>query len=216
MMQVKIIRISISVLIPFFLLIFFASLLTSKPYLLLSKGLYESHDDVFFDHDYAIDRIAGYLNYRYDNLEFGLDEFDDNIIMRETEISHMVDVKNLYTTLRLAAIVALIIAIPLSFLLYKNNHEEFYKTFKNMYLGPMAFVMFLGAAFLIDFGGAFTVFHKIFFTNDNWLLYSTDVLIILLPQNFWMISGIIILGLFSLSLGLIYLFNEKYNKKRES
>ena len=73
----KILRILISITIPFFLLILFASLLTTKPYLLLSKGLYESHEDIYFDHDYAVDRIIGYLNYRYDNLDFGVDEFDD-------------------------------------------------------------------------------------------------------------------------------------------
>ena len=213
----KIIRIIISVLIPFFLLILFASLLTTKPYLQLSKGLYESHEDVYFDHDYAIERIAGYLNYRYDDLEFGLNELDDvNVIMRDTEISHMVDVKNLYTTLKISALISLVIAVSLAYLLYKKDYDEFYKTYKNIYFGPMFFVMFLGASFIINFDGAFTVFHKIFFTNDDWLLYTTDVLIILLPQNFWMISGTIILVLFSLSLGLIYYLNEKLNNKRNS
>jgi len=212
----KIYRIVISILLPFFLLILFASLLTTKPYLLLSKGLYESHEDVYFDHDYAIDRIAGYLNYRYDNLEFGIDESDDSVIMRDTEISHMVDVKNLYTMLRVSALISLIVVVSLSYLLYKRDSNELYKTFKNIYFGPMFFVMFLGVFFIIDFGAAFTAFHKIFFTNDDWLLYSTDVLIILLPQNFWMVSGIIILGLFSVSLGLIYFINEKLLRKRNS
>ena len=212
----KIARFIISVLIPFFLLILFASVLTSKPYLLLSKGLYESHDDVYFDHDYAIDRIAGYLNYRYDNLEFGLDAADDSVIMRDLEISHMVDVKDLYTNLRITAIISLIVGVSLSVLMYKKDYGEFYKTFKNIYLAPIFFVLFLGVFFVIDFGAAFTAFHKIFFTNDDWLLYSTDVLIILLPINFWMISGIIILGLFSLSLGLIYFVNEWLFRKRSS
>jgi len=212
----KLIRIIISVLIPFFLLIFFASLLTSKPYLLLSKGLYESHDDVYFDHDYAVERIAGYLNYRYDNLEFGLDEDDDSVIMRDLEISHMVDVKNLYTVLRVSALISLIVAISLSFLLYKKNKDELFRTYRNIYIGPMFFVVFLGVSFLINFNKAFTIFHKLFFTNDDWILYSTDVLIILLPLNFWMISGIIILALFSLSLGFIYFVNEKLYRKRVS
>ncbi len=212
----RIIRIIVSILIPFFLIIFFASLLTTKPYLLVSKGLYESHEDVYFDHDYAVERIAGYLNYRYDNLEFGLDELDDSIIMRDLEISHMVDVKNLYTMLRITALVSLIVAVSLGFILYKKDYNQFYKTFKNMYFGPIFFVMFLGASFIIDFNGAFTVFHKIFFTNDDWILYSTDVLIILLPQNFWMISASIILVLFSLSLGLIYFVNERIFMKRLS
>lgn len=209
----KIIRIIINILIPFFLLILFASLLTTRPYLQLSKGLYESHDDVYFDHDYAIERIAGYLNYRYDNLEFGLDELDDNTIMRDTEISHMVDVKNLYTTLKISAIISLVIAVSLSYVMYKRDYEELYKTFKNIYFGPMFFVMFLGVSFAVNFDKAFTIFHKLFFTNDDWILYSTDVLIILLPQVFWLISGVIILVLFSISLGAIYYVNERIHLK---
>lgn len=212
--MMKITKIIISITLPFFLLILFASFLTSKPYLLLSKGLYESHEDVYFDHDYAVDRIAGYLNYRYDNLEFGIDEDDDSIIMRDVEISHMEDVKDLYTYLRIAAIVSLITAVSLSYILYKKDKKELYYTFKNIYLGPLFFIMFIGGYLIIDFDTAFTAFHKLFFTNDDWLLYSTDVLIILLPSNFWMVSGLIILTLFALSIGLIYFINEKYIKNR--
>ena len=209
----KIYRLLISVFIPFFLLILFASVLTSKPYLLISKGMYSSHDNVFFDHDYAVDRIAGYLNYRYDNLEFGVDEADDTVIMRQIEIDHMVDVKNLYTSLRIAAVISLIAGVILSYIVYKKNVKEFYKTFKNLYLAPMFFTMFLGTFFIIDFNKAFTAFHHIFFTNEDWQLYNTDVLIILLPINFWLVSASIILVLFSLSLGLIYYLNEKIIRK---
>ncbi len=189
-------------------------MLTTTPYLLLSKGHYASHEDVYFDHDYAIDRIIGYLNYRYDDLEFGIDENDDSVIMRDVEISHMVDVKNLYTTLRISALIALVIGVSLSFVVYKKDERELYNTYQRMYVGPMMFVIFLGTSFLIDFNGAFTVFHELFFTNDDWLLYSTDVLILLLPLNFWMVSGIIILALLSLSLGLIYYLNEKFFKRK--
>lgn len=209
----KIARIVIWITVPFFLLILFASFLTSKPYLLISKGLYDSHDNVFFDHDYAVDRIAGYLNYRYDNLEFGLNEDDDSVILRDIEISHMVDVKVLYTYLRIAAVTSIIVAISLSFIMYKFDKKELYKTYKLLYLGPLVFVLFVGGYLLIDFNAAFTAFHHIFFTNDDWLLYNTDVLIILLPQNFWMVSGIIILVLFSGTIGFLYYMNERYLKK---
>ena len=208
----KISKVAIWITVPFFLLILFASFLTSKPYLLLSKGIYDSHDNVFFDHDYAVDRIAGYLNYRYDNLEFGVNENDDSVILRDIEISHMVDVKKLYTYLRVAAIISLITAVSLSYMMFKVDKNELYKTYKSIYLGPLLFVLFVGGYLIIDFNAAFTAFHQIFFTNDDWLLYNTDVLIILLPQNFWMVSGIIILSLFSGSIGLLYYLNGRYIK----
>ncbi len=208
----KIAKVAIWITVPFFLLILFASFLTSKPYLLISKGLYDSHDNVFFDHDYAVDRIAGYLNYRYDNLEFGVNENDDSVILREIEISHMVDVKNLYTYLRVAAIISLITAVSLSYMMFKMDKKELYKTYKSIYFGPLLFVLFIGGYLIIDFNAAFTAFHQIFFTNDDWLLYNTDVLIILLPLNFWMVSGVIILTLFSSTIGLLYYINGRYIK----
>jgi len=209
----KLIRYVISFTLPFFLLILFASLLTTKPYLMVSKGLYASHENVYFDHDNAVDKIMGYLNYRYDVLQVGMDENDTSQIMRDVEVSHMVDVKNLYTGLRIAALLSLVVAVSLSLYLYKFDRKEFYLTYKNIYIGPIFFIIFVGGYVLIDFNAAFTAFHKLFFTNDDWLLYMDDVLILLLPQNFWMVSGLIILVLFSLSLGLIYFVNERLNKK---
>jgi len=179
---------------------------------MLSKGLYESHERVYFDHDYAVDRIMGYLNYRYDNLEFGLNAEDDSVIMRDIEIRHMVDVKNLYTYLRVAALASLLIGGGLLYYQFKKDKREVYKTIKFMPVVPMFFILFVGAAVLIDFDAAFTTFHQLFFTNDDWLLLYNDVLIILLPTNFWMVSGIIILVLFTLSLGLLYFLNEKILK----
>lgn len=210
----KIIKIIINVTIPVFLLMLFASFLTTKQYLLISKDKYSSHENVYFDHEYVADRVMGYLNYRYDDLNIGEFEGDDSELFRDTEISHMVDVKNLYTMLRLVALGSLFIGVSLSIYVYKKDVWEFYKTYKRMYIGPIAFSIFLGAVFAIDFNGAFTIFHKIFFTNDDWQLYSTDALIILLPLNFWLVSASIILLLFIGSLGLIYMVNEKLIKNK--
>jgi len=210
----KITRIIINITIPIFLVMLFANLLTTKAYLYLSEGHYASHEDIYYDQDYAIDRIMGYLNYQYDNLEFGLNANDDSVIMRDTEISHMVDVKNLYTTLRLIALGSLIVGGSLIVYQYKKSPNELYKTLKVMPFGPIAFIVFVGGAMAINFDQAFTVFHKLFFTNDDWILYSHDVLILLLPENFWLVSGAIILILFSASLVGIYFLNEKIVKKR--
>ena len=210
----RLIKFAIWITIPFFLVILFASILTTKPYLQLSKGLYSSHERVYFDHDYAIERIMGYLNYRYDDLEFGVDEFDDTVIMRDTEIRHMVDVKNLYTALRVSALVSLLIGGSLSLFLFKKDKRLLYETYKQLPVGPIFFIMFVGGFMIVDFDATFTVFHKIFFTNDDWLLYYNDVLIILLPGAFWMVSGLIILILFAISLVVFYYLNEKIIKKR--
>lgn len=230
--KMRLIRIIISITIPIFLIMLFASLLTTKGYLMISKGVYESHDEITYDHEYAAERIMGYLNYRYDDLYFGeneeitedicirrelnirkLSDIDDGLcVLRELEISHMVDVKDLYTMLRFIALGSLVVGVSLSFLLYKKDKNELYKTFKTMHYAPILFVMIVGGYMVIDFSKAFTIFHQLFFTNDDWLLYSNDVLIQLLPENFWLVSGAIILVLFCGSLGLIHYLNEKYLK----
>lgn len=211
--MIKLSRVIILITLPIALIMIFASLLTTKQYLMISENRYESHEDIYFDYEYAADRIMGYLNYRYDDLLFGVDEGDDSVIMSDTELRHMVDVKNLYTGLRVFAATSLIIAVSLLFFLKKKGNEEVYKTLKMLPLGPIFFILFIGSFMIIDFDSTFTKFHELFFSNDDWLLYSDDALILLLPENFWLVSGMIILLLFSISLGLIYFLNEKYYKK---
>ena len=208
----KLYKVLICITLPIFLIMLFASLLTTKQYLLLSKGQYESHEDITFDHDLAADRIMGYLNYRYDTLEIDYNPDGEEILMRDTEITHMVDVKNLYTTLRLIAVGSLIIGVSLSVYMYNKNKRELYNTLKLLPVAPILFIAFIGGYILIDFNTAFTTFHHLFFSNDDWILRYNDVLILLLPEMFWMVSGLIILVLFSGSLGIIYYLNGKYLK----
>lgn len=210
----KLARIIINITIPIFLVLVFANLLTTKPYLQLSKGLYANHDEITYDHDYAIERIIGYLNYRYDDLEFGATPDDDTVIMRDTELSHMVDVKNLYSGLRVVGLASLLLGGGLIFLQFKKDPKELYTTLKYMPYGAIAFIAFVGGYILIDFDTAFRIFHELFFTNDDWILYADDVLILLLPQAFWMVSGLLILIGFSASMIGLYFINEKIIKKR--
>lgn len=221
----KVFRVIILITLPIALIMIFASLLTTKQYLMISENKYESHERVYFDYEFAADRIMGYLNYRYDSMDFEiednyqafnrtqLDDYDGPILISETGNKHMEDVKNLYTTLRLVAIFSLIIAVSLLFYQYKTSKKELYKTFKLLPLGPIFFVLFVGTFMIIDFDATFTKFHELFFNNDDWMLPSLDVLLIILPEMFWLVSGLIILGLFICSIVTIYLLNEKILKK---
>ena len=64
------------------------------------------------------------VNYQYDDLLFGSDENDTEILMELEDIVHMKDVKDVYTMLRLMALGALIIAVSLSFYLYKKDKNS--------------------------------------------------------------------------------------------
>jgi len=196
------------------ILMVFASLLTSNPYMRLSKGLYQEHDAITYDHDYVSKQLIDYLNYRHDDLTFGANENDPNPVMRDIEIRHMEDVKTLYTLLRISAIISLFLVVGLSVILYKKDIQMFYNTFKTIYLLPAAFIAFVGVWLLIDFDRLFVTFHELFFDNDDWLLRMDDVLIQLLPQNFWFVSAAIIIVGTVLSFGLILYLNERFIKPK--
>lgn len=78
----------------------------------------------------------------------------------------------------------------------------------------------LGSWAIIDFSSAFTLFHKILFTNDLWLLDpQTDLLIRICPQSMFRIMGACIgLGALAALLGvpaLYTLFYKLDQRKKE-
>lgn len=186
-------RLLIQILSLIFIIMVLAQLLTSRWYLSVSEGNYDSHQEITYDHAYVARELIDYLNYRHDDLTFGANESSEEVLMRDIEIRHMVDVKNLYTGLRITALFSGIVALSLLFYEYKKDKKVFIQTLETMFLFPLMFTLFIGTWVLIDFNRLFTRFHELFFTNDDWILRSDDVLIQLLPSAFWMVSGLIIL-----------------------
>ena len=199
---------------PIFIIALAASLLTTKPYMQISEGLYDSHEAIEYDHDYVAGELMDYLNYRRDDLLFGPDANSEGPIMRAIEIRHMEDVRDVYTMVRIAGGAALLLFIGTAFFLYKRSLRTLYQALRDIYILPAFIILFLGAWFIIDFSLVFTVFHQIFFTNDDWILRSDDVLIRLLPQNFWLVSGALILVFLSAALGLVMGLNRKFLKPK--
>ena len=189
----KLTRILIQILSLIFIVMLAAQLLTSRWYLSVSEGRYASHAEITYDHGYVARELIDYLNYRHDDLTFGATVESSDVLMRDIEIRHMEDVKDLYTTLRIVAVFSGLIAGALLFFEYRKSPKEFYLTLRSMFVIPLMFTLFIGTWFLIDFARIFTLFHELFFTNDDWILRSNDVLIQLLPSPFWMVSGLLIL-----------------------
>lgn len=209
----KVVRAITQIFMLIFLLMAFAQLLTSRLYMNVSEGRYGLHAEITYDHRYVAHQLIDYLNYRHDDLTFGANAEDSSVLMRDIEIRHMVDVKNLYTLLRVVASLAGIIALSRLWYLYFKDKEELKMTLKTMFVIPLLFTLFLGGWILIDFNLVFTRFHELFFTNDDWILRGDDVLIQLLPSAFWMVSAIIILALLTLSQGIFYLIGINLKKE---
>lgn len=109
---------------------------------------------------------------------------ENQAVFNEREITHMVDVKELYknvSNLLLGGFLFTIIFISMYIYKYKftiNIFSEFFKV--TLFL--LSFVLIVTFFVVIDFNRFWFFFHELIFTNDLWLLDpSTDLLINLVP-----------------------------------
>lgn len=109
----------------------------------------------------------------------------------DKEKTHMADVRDLIDGARYAAAICLVaFAVLFSVAMFLCPAGVRGKTIASGMLwgigGLMLLVIAIAAYFVIDFGSAWVRFHTIFFTNDLWLLDpTTDVLIMMMPQAFF-------------------------------
>lgn len=147
------------------------------------------------------------------------DKGDEKVLkpyFNDMEIEHMKDVKELFRKGYILKYLSLIISIIALFFSIKNKKwliEE--GVFKGIFIwwGLMA-LLFLFT--LLDFNKYFTYFHLIFFDNDLWLLDpNTDLLIQMLPEEFFISIFRRIVLFFSLSLAIIQIISYIIMKKEE-
>lgn len=157
--------------------------------------------------------IVGYL--RGENSE----EHLELIGLNEKEISHMKDVRKIYKTINNIKIIAAIITLSIILLYaYKKINVFIFKELRNSLFIAYAVPIFFGALSLVDFSGAFEKFHEIFFKNDLWQLNpKTDLLIRLMPEEFFVNGFIKILAYYTISIFIIHIcsfyYVAKYRKK---
>ncbi|GFN35944.1 hypothetical protein TXYLGN1_17310 [Tepidimicrobium xylanilyticum] len=151
------------------------------------------------------------LNY----LKDGLDGQVLSPYFNEREIRHMEDVQYLfeygYILKQITFIISMII---IGLLLIKEGKKSlgialFYGPF--IWHGSFLLLFLLS---LLDFNKYFTYFHLIFFSNDLWLLNpKTDLLIQMLPENFFINIFIRIVLLFLFLLSIIQIIGFRFMKK---
>ena len=135
-------------------------------------------------------KIIDYLRNKTDSLDLKAVIGGESVeVFGEREKSHMLDVKKLFMGgfyLRNALLALLILSL---FMLYALDDRKMKKPGKAIIASGFTAVI-ISAIFavmiLTDFQKYFIIFHKIFFTNDLWILYpETDVLIQMLPIEFF-------------------------------
>jgi len=146
------------------------------------------------DYQLITARIVSYLEGNAPNLDISVQiSGENNEVFTPIEKSHMADVRNIFqvgSVIRwylFALMAVLLLAISL------NKSNEFcVAAAKAATLTIYVFFAFgalLAVIASLDFYSAFTLFHKVLFTNNNWLLPDTCSLIIMLPLEFFIAAA---------------------------
>lgn len=145
------------------------------------------------DLDKTTTMLLDYLNDRRDDLSLEVTKYGiEEQVFDEREISHMVDVKNLYATAAKVMYISIALAlIILAYLFIKDGKARFFISAVKGYKTSLAVAVILCAifslAFTVGFNSFWTLFHEIVFTNDLWLLDPrTSTMINMYPLPFWL------------------------------
>ncbi|HBH12360.1 MAG TPA: TIGR01906 family membrane protein [Clostridiales bacterium] len=133
-----------------------------------------------------------YLKDKRDNLVI-YEELDGKTIQvfEGREIDHMVDVKDLFMTGFAIRNIAGIVSLLSTAYLWTKHKQSILHSIRVGSLLFFAIIALIGVFAALDFNKAFTIFHKLVFTNDLWLLNpETDIMIQMLPLDFFMGIGL--------------------------
>lgn len=189
----------------------------------LSSELHVSSIDL----DKSIDVLLDYLKGSNDNIDV---EINKNGIVEQAfqshEYEHMIDVRvlslNAQKVMYLAAIVTVILFIYSYIKLKKEFLLALALRYRQAAFAWLVFFGILGLWILTDFSSFWISFHRLFFSNDLWLLNPyTDFMIQILPEPVFMGLVIRIVTSFVVSfMGLfiashVYVRNQMKRLKEE-
>ena len=127
----------------------------------------------------------------------------------DREKTHLADCRALFMNALTARRISLLLLVGLLMYLYVHHgRKTTLRIFARGYLAALAavlvFAVFVAIASIIDFTRVFTIFHKIFFNNDFWILYpDKDNLINIMQEDVFSDAAMWIAGMWIAALGVI-------------
>lgn len=188
------ISIIFSILLAFHMLISFVTFVGLNPEIYKNAQL---ADDVAMNADLdqetldlATNGLIDYMDGDRDDLVIMSSAQEGHELFNSKEKAHMIDVKNLFImSKRINKIIFVILLLILIFYLGydKEGMKKYFMKYCAITLAIVLGVWLIIAILaMIDFSSFWTVFHKVLFTNDLWMLNpSTDLLIRMMPQRFF-------------------------------
>ncbi|NBK96452.1 MAG: TIGR01906 family membrane protein [Erysipelotrichia bacterium] len=167
----------------------------------------------------ATDTLLDYLQGHRSNINVQVEvNQKTREVFDEREKAHMVDVKNLYQDALLVRNVMVVVVIALALFLYYDRKKEFKEVMSYAYIRIFILSLFLLSALLLyaisDFTTFWTNFHKVFFTNDLWLLNpNTSLMINMFPETFFYHLVFAIATSFIVIITSLFVYSLRYQKK---
>ena len=179
--------------------------------------------DMSIDHVmYVTEHMMNYLIGKEEKLSVVTTvEGREQDFFNERDRLHMRDVRNLFLGGMKVGVICLAVAAVILAVLRKREEDWkrlYFRTYSIALSAWLVIGVLLGIAFRVDFTTCFTIFHKLFFTNNLWVFDpETDYMIRMLPEGFFLDMVIRISKVFVAVLVLIWivLFWGKRNYKKE-
>jgi len=135
---------------------------------------------------------------------------DTQSLYNPSELSHMVDVKNVIKGMIKGWYLLLIGLTGLGFWAWRRSWVSDFRLYltRGAWL-TIIMILTIIIFIIISFNALFTAFHRIFFTGDSWIFLYSDTLIRLFPLRLWQ-DAFAITGVFTLigSFALILLVKK--------
>ena len=126
----------------------------------------------------------------------------------DIEIRHMVDVYDLFAVgfiIRNAAAILLLLCAVIFAIFGRDKLRALFTGWQIAAVSVFAAFAILAVVIAINWHHAFTVFHEIFFDNDYWILDTrVDLLINIVPYDFFITLSAVIGGFFAAGLAAIF------------
>lgn len=182
---------------------FLAVLLWSVIGVSMDRGFYArqyaenaTHEKIGIAYDdlmQVTDNLLDYMVCQRDDLEM---QYEVKGEMREIfgkrEKIHMIDVRRLYMGAVCTAAALAVLSIAAAIWLVRSDggvkaREIMRKKYKNTMIGLVVAIAALGVIFFVDFDTFWRTFHKIFFTNELWILDPREsIMINMFPLEFFL------------------------------
>lgn len=126
----------------------------------------------------------------------------------ERELAHMVDVQRVFWAILRAGIGAGVIALGgvLALLARRATRPLAARALQGGALLTLALLVVVGGLMLTSWDIFFTGFHELLFPPDTWTFPTSDTLIRLYPERFWMDVGMTIVGAVLVQVALVLMF----------